>query len=99
MQDSPRKYAHIGFGLVVIGIVVQLVNSGAYLISFLFWAAALVFGIIALVKNGRAFPSTDEMIGVDKKGLGLLGYIETYLCLLPTAVGIILTIYIIILKG
>ncbi len=99
MFDSPKKIAHLGFGTVLIGFLIYLLVPGAYWISLGFWLISVVFGIIALVKNGRVFPSTGQIVhGSGGKHLDLFGYIEVYLAILPGVVTIAIIISYIILK-
>jgi len=100
MISKPRKIAHIGLGLVIIGVIISLVTPMAYWISLGIWALSVIAGVFAIIANGRAFPTTAQVVsGIDREHLDLLGYIEVYLAILPLIATIAIVIFGIIVKN
>ena len=99
MLKSPRTWAHIGLGVVILGLLLYIILPTAYWFSLGIWTLAAVVGIISLVKNGRIFPNQRQVMGHDSVGLNILGYIEVYVSLVPTISAAAMIIYLLIAKS
>ena len=99
MPKSPRTWAHIGVGTIILGLLLHLISPAAYLFSLGIWALAAVVGIISLVKNGRIFPNQRQVMGYDSVGLNIIGYIEVYVSLVPMIAAAAMMIYFAIAKN
>jgi len=95
---SVRSWAHLSFGIVFIGLFVNLINSRAYVVSLSIWGLSAILGVITLIINRRVFPKTAHIVRRDPNHLDILGYIEVYLALLPLIIAIILLVYIFYFK-
>ncbi|HHS49798.1 MAG TPA: hypothetical protein ENN07_01640 [candidate division Zixibacteria bacterium] len=98
-MNKAKKAAHIGLGVVVFGLLVFLIAPSLYWISMVLWLIALGAGIAALVFNRRVFPNTEQMMGHDKSGLDVLGYVEVYVTFVPAIAAIAMIIFILSQSG
>jgi len=95
MSLKPRKLAHIGFVIVVAGLLVSVLVPAAVWIAFGLWALSIITGALALARNGRIFPATTQMVsGRDKYHLDIFGFVEVYLAILPALATIAILIFI-----
>ncbi len=99
MFTKPRILAHIGFGFVVLGLVISLIVPQAYPVSLGLWLIGVFAGISALIKNGRLFPTVAQIkAGGDEDKLDILQFVEVYLSLVPGIFTIAYLIFITIIK-
>jgi len=98
MLKTPREWAHLSLELVTIGLAIRLLVPEAFWISLVFWGMSVISGVVTFIKNGRILPTTAQMLGRNNGKLGLLGFIEVYLALVPAITAVAMLIYIFLVR-